>query len=112
MDGPLLIANAYSGSDRSFQSLISWRVPERGHGHLYNLTLKSSLDAKTVWRLVLQGIDQKIPRDKIMTTPITLSWYGQPVTGDDALDLEVASRDGTAIDVQAILTASLETDTA
>lgn len=105
---PILLFNSYTGSDKSFQQLLAWGIPEGFTGRIFNLTLRSSNDAKTLWKVVLAGHDQKLPRDKPLVTPAELHYYGTRVAGPDAIVIEVTSVDGSPITASAILTAALE----
>jgi hypothetical protein len=111
MEIPVLVFNSYSGSDKSWQQLIGWSVPEGATGYLFDLMLRSSNDPKTTWRIRLAGRDMKLPTDRILTTPTTLRFYGAKVHGSNAVLVEMATKDGTQITTEATLTGALETGT-
>jgi hypothetical protein len=106
---PILVFNSYTNADKSFQQLIGWSVSEGCTGRLLDLTLRSNVDDKTLWKVILSGRDMKLPTDKRLPTPAELHYYGTQVSGPEAVVVQVASADGTTITCSALLTAALET---
>ena len=104
---PILRWNRYSGSDVTFQPLIRWDIPHGYTGDLHELSLQSDNDAATRWRVVIGNIDQEIPTDRQLTTPVNLPWDRTVLPGGTSVWVEVASPTGANINVDATITGSI-----
>ncbi|GAH69946.1 unnamed protein product [marine sediment metagenome] len=105
--GPVLKINRYSGGDQDWVELLRWDVPIGFTGDLHEISLLSSLDAKTRYRIFLANIDQGIPTDRQTLTPLSLKWERTVLPGGYAVWVEVRSTDGTAIIVDGTLTGTI-----
>ena len=88
---PLVKWNRYSGSDQTWQELIRWDIPSGYTGDLHELSLQSDNDAMTRWRIVIGNIDQDIPTDRQLTTPVTFPFDRTVLPGGTGVWVEVMS---------------------
>lgn len=105
--GPVLKVNRYSGNDQDWVELLRWDIPIGFTGDLHEISLISSNDAKTRYRIFLANIDQGIPTDRQTTTPIDFKWDRTVLPGGYAVWVEVRSTDGTSINVDGMLTGTV-----
>jgi len=105
--GPVLKINRYSGVDQEWTELLRWDVPIGFTGDLHEISLMSSNDAKTRYRIFLANVSQNIPTDRQTQTPLSLSWDRTILPGGTTVWVEVMSTDGTAIIVDGTLTATV-----
>lgn len=104
---PILRMNRYSGSDGTWQELVKWDVDDGWVGDLHEISLLSSNDAKTKYRIILANVDQNVPTDRPTTTPLTLPWRNVRIPPGFTVRIDVASIDGTAIVVDGMITGSV-----
>ncbi|GAI00477.1 unnamed protein product [marine sediment metagenome] len=100
---PVLKINRYSGGDQSWVELVRWDIPEGHQGDLHQIVVRMDDVSKTRLRLVIGDVDQKIPTDRDMYSPLELSWRRNRVPGRTTVYVEVLSIDGTAIVVHGLL---------
>ena len=105
--GPVLKVNRYSGNDQDWVELLRWDIPIGYTGDLHEISLISSNDAKTRYRVFLANIDQGIPTDRQTQTPVTWPWDRTVLPGGYAVWVEVRSTDGTPIVVDGMLTGTI-----
>ena len=105
--GPVLKVNRYSGGDKDWVELIRWDVPIGYTGDLHQISLVSSNDAKTRYRVFLANVDQNIPTDRQTLTPVTWPWDRSVLPGGYAVWVEVRSTDATPIVVDGMLTGTV-----
>ena len=102
--GPVLKINRYSGTDQDWVEILRWDIPIGFTGDLRELSILSSNDGKTRYRIFLANQDQHIPTDRQTTTPQNFPWDRTILPGGTSCWVEVRSTDGTAIIVDAALT--------
>ncbi|MBA7698376.1 hypothetical protein ES703_107053 [subsurface metagenome] len=105
--GPVLKVNRYSGTDQDWVELVRWDIPIGYTGDLHQISLVSSNDAKTRYRVFLVNVDQGIPTDRQTVTPVTWPWDRTVLPGGYAVWVEVRSTDGTPIVVDGMLTGTV-----
>jgi len=102
---PVLAIDRYSGADVNWQMLVRWDIPPDYKGDLHEIALLSDDDAHTRYRIILAGREQSTPRDKQISTPVSLPWRGGVIPGPTAITVEVRSTDtATTINVDASIT--------
>lgn len=105
--GPVLRVNRYSGDDQDWVELLRWDIPIGFTGDLHEISLISSNDTKTRYRIFLANIDQGIPTDRQTVTPLSLPWDRTVLPGGYSVWVEVRSTDGTSINVDGMLTGTV-----
>jgi len=105
--GPVLKVNRYTGTDQEFVELLRWDIPVGFTGDLHEISLVSSNDAKTRYRIFLGNVDQHVPTDRQTQTPLTLSWDRTVLPGGTSVWVEVRTTDGTAINVDGTITGTI-----
>ncbi len=105
--GPVLKVNRYSGNNQDWAELLRWDIPVGYSGDLHQISLVSSNDAKTRYRVFLANVDQGIPTDRQTLTPVTWPWDRTVLPGGYAVWVEVRSTDGTPIVVDGMLTGTI-----
>lgn len=103
---PILRINHYTGTDKTWKTLLSWMIPQERTGDLHEIALLSDNDTKTRFRIVIAGRDQDIPLDRQTSTPLKFPWRGTVLPGGSYVIIEVRSTDGTSITVDGMLTGS------
>ncbi|MBA7685855.1 hypothetical protein ES703_94284 [subsurface metagenome] len=86
---------------------MRWDVPIGYTGDLHEISLLSSNDAKTRYRIFLANAKQDVPTDRQTTTPLTLKWDRSVLPGGYSIWVEVRSTDGTSIIVDATITGTV-----
>lgn len=104
---PVAKWNKFSGTDQDWRELIRWDVPVGYIGDLHELSILSDNDTKTRYRVWLANVDQQWPTDRVTTTPLDLPFRDTKVPGGTTIYIEVRSTDGTSINVEASLTATV-----
>lgn len=104
---PALRWTRYAGTDQNFVELVSWTIPIGYTGDLHEISLQSDNDAKTRWRITIAGVNQAVPTDRTLATPITWPWRDTILPGPTQVMIEVMSTDGTSITVDASITGTL-----
>ena len=102
--GPVLRISRYAGSEQEWVELLRWDIPIGFTGDLREISIVSSNDEKTRYRVFLANLDQGIPTDRQTTTPQNFPWDRTILPGGTSCWIEVRSTDGTAIVVDATLT--------
>jgi len=105
--GPVLKVNRYSGTDKDWVELVRWDIPIGYTGDLHQISLLSSNDAKTRYRVFLVNVDQLVPTDRQTVTPLDWNWDRTVLPGGYAVWVEVRSTDGTAIVVDGMITGTV-----
>jgi len=105
--GPVLKVNRYSGTDQDWVELVGWNIPIGYTGDLHEISLLSSNDAKTRYRVFLAGVDQQIPTDRQTSTPLSWPWDRTVLPGGSSVRVDVRSSDGTAIVVDGTITGTV-----
>lgn len=104
---PVSRVNKYSGADLDWVELLRWDIPLGYLGDLHEVSLLSDNDAKTRYRVFLANIDQQWPTDRAQTTPLTQPWTDTKIPGGTSVYIQVRSTDGTSLNVEASLTATV-----
>ncbi len=104
---PAVRIDRFVGTDVEWRTLVRWDVPVGLSGDLHQISLKSSLDAKTRYRIFLANVDQEVPDDRQTATPLTLDWRKTVIPGGVSVWVEVRSTDGTSITVDGIITGTV-----
>jgi len=105
--GPVLKVNRYSGSDQDWVELVRWDIPIGYTGDLHEISLQSSNDGKTRYRIFLANQDQQVPTDRQTQTPLTFNWDRTVLPGGTSVWVEVRTTDGTAVIVDATITGTI-----
>ena len=104
---PAVRIDRFVGTDVEWRTLVRWDVPVGLSGDLHQISLKSSLDANTRYRIFLANVDQEVPDDRQTATPLTLDWRKTVIPGGSSVWVEVRSSDGTSITVDGIITGTV-----
>jgi len=105
--GPVLKVNRYSGTDQDWVELLRWDIPMGYTGDLHEISIQSSNDAKTRYRIFLANHDQNVPTDRQTQTPISFNWDRTVLPGGTSVWVEVRTTDGTAINVDCTITGTV-----
>lgn len=106
---PIVRISRYQDNDAEFAPLISWEIPDGFWGDLRQISLKSSNDTLTRYRVSFGGADMQFPQDRPISTPLTLDWNINSIPGPATVSIEVLSTDGTVLTVDALITGNLKT---
>lgn len=101
---PIARVNRYTGTDTDWQPLVRWDITPEHTGDLHEISLLSTNDSKTRYRLVIGDVDQQLPTDRQTSTPVELRWRAGVIPGGKAVYVEVRSTDGTSITVDGLIT--------
>lgn len=102
---PVLAIDRYEGADVDWQMLVRWDIPADYNGDLHQIALLSDDDTHTRYRIIIAGREQATPRDKQISTPVTMPWRGNVIPGPTSVTIEVRSTvSGTTIKVDAFIT--------
>jgi len=104
---PVVKWDRWIGTDQEWRVLVRWDIPVGFYGDLHEISLQSSNDEKTRWRIVLGNVDQDIPTDRQLSTPVTMPWRRTVLPGGSSVWIETHSTDGTAINVDGLITGSV-----
>lgn len=105
---PIVAWDRWTGTDQEWRVLVRWDIPFGFTGDLHEISLQSDNDAKTRWRIVLGNIDQNIPTDRQLATPVTMPWRKTVLPGGSSILIEVRTTDGeTSINVDGLITGSV-----
>lgn len=103
---PVGIVDRYSGSDTSYQTVVSWTVGqvwERDHGRLDEVSMNSDSYAKTRFRFTVEG--KILFKDLHLQSDLTLPFRPpNELRRGEEVKIECKSSDGTAIIVTATIT--------
>lgn len=104
---PVGIVDRYSGSDTSYQKVVSWTVGqvwEKNHGRLDEVSMNSDDYSKTRFRLTVEG--KIFFKDLHLQSELTLPFRSpNELRRGEEIKIEAKSSDGTAIVVTATITA-------
>ena len=104
---PEVRIDRFESTDQDWRTLVKWDVPVGLTGDLHELSLKSSSDAKTRYRIFIANVDQQIPEDRQTSTPVTMPWNRTVIPGGTSVWVEVRSTDGTHITVDGMITGTV-----
>jgi len=104
---PVLRWDRWSGTDQEWRTLVRWDIPVGLYGDLHEISIQSDNDEKTRLRIVLGNVDQDIPTDRQLTTPVTMTWRRTVLPGGSSVWVEIRTTDGTAINVDGLITGSV-----
>lgn len=103
---PVGIVGRYSGSDTSYQTVVSWTVGqvwERDHGRLDEVSMNSDTYLKTLFRFTVEG--KILFKDLQLQSDLTLPFRPpNELRRGEYVKLECKSSDGTAIIVTSTIT--------
>jgi len=94
---PVAKLDRYSGTDQSYQEVVSWTVERGVVGELREVSMLSDTYAKTRFRLTIGG--RIYFRDKTIQAPLTLPFPDNRLPAQTEVLLECKSSDGSAITV-------------
>jgi hypothetical protein len=106
---PTLRWTRYASSDQEFRELVSWQIPVGYVGDLHEICLQSDNDSKTRYRITIADIDQQVPVDRELSTPVDLKWRDTVLPGPASVMVETRSTDGTTITVDGFITGTYRT---
>lgn len=104
---PVLRWNRLTDTKKEFQELLRWDIPVGYTGDLHEIALKSSSDSKTRWKIVIAGVDQDVPTDRQLTTPVNFPFQRGVLPGGTSIYVAFMSSDGTSITVDGTITGSV-----
>lgn len=104
---PIVVWDRWVGTDQEWRVLVRWDIPFGFTGDLHEISLQSSNDSKTRWRVVLGNVDQNIPTDRQLSTPVTMPWRKSVLPGGSSVYIEVRTTDGTSINVDGLITGAV-----
>jgi len=104
---PIVAWDRWTGTDQEWRVLVRWDIPVGFYGDLHEISIQSSNDEKTRYRIVLANLDQNIPTDRQLTTPVTMPWRRSVLPGGSSVLVEVRTTDGTSINVDGLITGSV-----
>lgn len=104
---PVGIVGRYSGSDTSYQTVVSWTVGqiwERDHGRLDEVSMNSSEYTKTLFRLTVEG--KIFFKELQLQSDLTLPFRPpNELRRGEVVKIECRSSDGTNIITTATISA-------
>lgn len=104
---PVLKWNRLVSDSKEWQELVRWDLPVGYTADLHEIALKSNNDAKTRWRIVIANIDQDVPTDRQLSTPVNFNWDRGVLPGGKSVWVDFLSEDGTSITVDGSITGSI-----
>lgn len=104
---PVTSWNQLITAKQEWVELIRIDVPESYTGDLHEISLKSNDDSKTRWRIILANIDQNIPTDRTLASPLDMPWQRTLVPGGTSCWVAIQSSDGTQITVDGMMTMTI-----
>ncbi len=104
---PVAKVNRLTTASQDWQELLRWDVPVGYIGDLHELSVLSDNDTKTRYRVWLANVNQQWPLDRLTTTPLTLPFRETKIPGGTSVYIEILSTDGTSINLEASLTATV-----
>lgn len=96
---PILKVNRVVTGEKDWQMLVRWTIPELATGDLHEIALRSNNDEKTRYRIIFNGVDQRLPLDRQTSTPTNYPWRRNVLPPRSSVTVEVLSTDGTSITV-------------
>lgn len=104
---PVLLVNRYTGTDQTWQMIVRWQIPTGYMGDVHEISVLSDNDSKTRYRVILGDVDQQLPTDRAMSTPVAFPWRATGIAGPRTVSVECRSTDGTSITVDAMITGTV-----
>lgn len=103
MEGkPIAKVDRYSGSDTTYQTVVSWKVSSGRKGWLQEVSMITDKFRKTLFRLRIG--DETLFEDKQIQTTLTLPFPWNELEEGTVVMLECRSIDGTPITVDGSIT--------
>ncbi len=99
---PVAKLGRYSGSDVTYQTVVSWTVSDGKIGTLKEVSMITDQFSKTHFRLTIAGAKQF--EDKLIQSPLTLPFPENKLDAGSVVLLECKSTDGTSITVDGSIT--------
>lgn len=104
---PLLRWTRYVGTDQNFVQILTWDIPIGYTGDLHEFEAQSNNDAKTRWRITIGNVDQVVPQDRTLLSPINPHWRDTLLPGPSSVIIEALSVDGTELTIDAMIAGTL-----
>jgi hypothetical protein len=104
---PIFRWTRYVGTDTNWVTILSWDIPEGYEGDLHEFSIETSSDSNTRWRITIGGIDQVVPTDRTLLTPVTPPFRDTILPGPTSVTIEAFSVDGTSITIDAMISGTL-----
>ncbi|KKN35593.1 hypothetical protein LCGC14_0782030 [marine sediment metagenome] len=101
---PVAKINRYTGTQAKWQTLVTWKIDSGRIGNLHEISLVSSDDSKTRYRIIIANVDQKVPVDRQTTSPFNLTFRENVIPTGSEVYVQVRSTDETSITVDGIIT--------
>lgn len=101
---PIAKLGHYVGTDGDFVELVRWDVTPGFTGDLHEISLLSTNDANTRYRLVIGNVDQKLPTDRQTSTPLDFKWQRGVIPGGTSVFVQVRALAGVNITVDGVIT--------
>jgi hypothetical protein len=101
-ENPITQYGRYSGGDTDYQVVVTWLVSAGKSGVLSEISVESDNYAKTLIYVMVANVAQF--QDKQTRGPLTLKYADLKMAGGTQTVVMVASSDGTAITVDAVIT--------
>ena len=99
---PIAKLDRYTGTDTSYQTVVSWTVTTGKTGELKEVSMITDQYAKTQFKLTVAGVEQF--EDKVITAPLTLPFTENKLLSGSEVLLEAKSTDGTSINTDGSIT--------
>jgi hypothetical protein len=99
---PVAKVDRYSGSDTTYQTVVSWTVSSRKRGWLQEVSMITNNFEKTQFRLKVAG--ETLFEDKQIQSSLTLPFPWNELDEGSVVLLECRSTDGTTILVDGSIT--------
>lgn len=100
---PIAKLDGYSGTEQTYQTVVSWTVSEDARGELKEISMISDNHPKTEFKLTIAGTEQFT--DQTIPAPLTLPFpANRDLAPGEAVVLEARSTDGTSIIVDGSIT--------
>jgi len=100
---PIARVDRYSGTDQTYQTVVSWAVSTGKRGDLKEVSMVTDNYSKTHFKLSIAGEEQF--KDKLIQAPLTLPFpENHAIPAGQSVVLECKSTDGTSIKVDGSIT--------
>lgn len=93
----------YSGSATSYQTVKSWTVAVATIGQLLEMSITSTILAKTHWEIVIDGVT--FCEDLLQDAPLSIPFGDLKLTAGAVVIVSCKSTDGSSINADACITA-------
>lgn len=104
---PILRWNRVVDNRKTWRELMRWDIPQGYTGDLHEIALQSSDDSKTRWRIIIANLDQDVPDDRQLTTPVDFPFRKTVIPGGSSVTVSYRSTDGTSITIDGTITGSV-----